>query len=181
MSDKRRLDDARKMMRRQGGPGAPSIERIEAEVRSDLNLPITSSPDIKGLKQARTTQVKQKAGHYVGTYILEWGFDVPKDGVADFHAWLAENEPLLASCPSGIAYRGTFVATFGPTNRPEGRYRTYWSLDNLSDLEKFAANGGGGAKKRFARLLTTFMSFRDSEKGSGYSQLYQVAAGTPQY
>ena len=177
MSEKKKLDELRKMMRQHGGPGNPSIEKLEAEVRSDAFLPITRSPQVKALKDAKASKVR-KGGHYVGTFVLEWGFDVPLDQIEQFHSWLADNEEKLAKSPAGVAYRGTFVATFGPSNRPEGRYRTYWSLDELNDLENFAP---GGSSKAFGRVLSTFVSFRDNEKGTGYSQLYQVAAGTPQY
>lgn len=180
MSATKNLDELKRIMRQHGGPGNPSIEKLEAEVRSDAFLPITRSSHVKALKEAESKNVKSKVGHYVGTFVLEWGFDVPKDQVDDFHEWLADKEKDLAKCPSGIAYRGTFIATFGPANRPEGRYRTYWSLDEIKNLEKFDPNAAG-VKKSFSKRLREFVSFRDDEKGSGYSQLYQVAAGTPQY
>ena len=181
MSDRKKFDDLKKMMRQHGGPGSPSIERLEAEVRSDAFLPITRSPQVKALRDAKTSKVRRSLGHYVGTFILEWGFDVDPDQVDEFHAWLESNEAKLAKCPSGIAYRGTFVATFGPANRPEGRYRTYWSLDELKNLEDFAPAAAGGKRNPFSKLLNAFVSYRDIKKGTGHSQLYQVAAGTPQY
>lgn len=180
MSSKKTLDDLKKMMRQHGGPGNPSIEKLEAEVRSDAFLPITRSPQIKALKETKSSKVKSSVGHYVGTFVLEWGFDVAKDQVEVFHAWLTNHEKELAKCPSGMAYRGTFVATFGPANRPEGRYRTYWSLDELNTLEKFDPQASG-VSKAFSKRLGEFMSFRDDESTNGSSQLYQVAAGTPQY
>ena len=181
MSDRKKFDELKRTMRQHGGPGNPSIEKLEAEVRSDAFLPITRSPQVKALKNAKTSKVRKAVGHYVGTFILEWGFDIEQDQVDAFHDWLGENEEKLAKCPSGIAYRGTFVATFGPANRPEGRYRTYWSLDELKNLEDFAPAASGSRKNTFGKLLNAFVSFRDTEKGTGHSQLYQVAAGTPQY
>jgi hypothetical protein len=167
------------MMRQHGGPGNPSIDKLEAEVRSDAFLPITRSTNVDSLGNAQSSKVKRTGGHYVGTFVLEWGFDVPMEQVDEFHQWLAANEKTLAKCPAGVAYRGTFIATFGPANRPEGRYRTYWSLDELKNLESFAP--GAGRRSAFSKALASFVSFRDVEKGTGYSQLYQVAAGTPQY
>lgn len=160
MSRKKKLDELREMMRQHGGPGDPSIEKLEAEVRSDAFLPITRSSQVKALKDAKSSKVRRSVGHYVGTFVLEWGFDVEPDQVDQFHAWLAENEEKLAKCPAGLAYRGTFVATFGPASRPEGRYRTYWSLDELKDLEHFAP---GTTPKTFGKLLSAFISFRDNE------------------
>jgi hypothetical protein len=180
MSEKENRDELKKMMRRHGGPGNPSIDKLEAEVRSDAFLPITRSPKVADLSNAKSSKVKSSGSHHVGTFVLEWGFDVPTDMVDDFHDWLTANEKKLAKCPSGVAYRGTFIATFGPANRPEGRYRTYWSLDELKNLESFAP-GASGRRSAFNKALASFVSFRDVEKGTGYSQLYQVAAGTPQY
>ncbi len=180
MSKKKDLNELKKAMRRHGGPGNPSVDKMEAEVRSDAFLPITRSRGLPGLNQARSSRVKSTGSAHVGTYVLEWGFDVAIDHVDQFHAWLADHESNLARAPTGVAYRGTYIATFGPAYRPEGRYRTYWALDEMSNLESFAPRETG-RRSPFSRALAEFLSFRDESRGTGYSQLYQVAAGTPQY
>ena len=182
MTKKKDLGDLKKAMRRHGGPGNPSVEKMEAEVRSDAFFPITRSRNLPGLNQASSSRIKSTGTQHLGTYILEWGFDVAPEHADQFHQWLTDNEGKLGRCPKGIAYRGTFMAAFGPASRPEGRYRTFWALDEMNALESFAPKEAGeGRRTAFSNTLAEFVSFRDNSRGTGYSQLFQVAAKTPQY
>ena len=58
MSATKNLDELKRIMRQHGGPGNPSIEKLEAEVRSDAFLPITRSAHVKELKEAESNNVK---------------------------------------------------------------------------------------------------------------------------
>ena len=185
MQSKKSLEKVKNLVRRRRGPTSPSVRLLEPEVRSDLILPVTASGQVRLVGEAHTGKHKKQA--HAGVFVVEWGFDVADEQVSNFHQWLAQNEPkLAANCPKGVAYKGTFVATFGPASRADGRYRTFWALDAIENSMYFGTDygkGGGKDKSRsaFNKLLKEFVSFRDAAKATGFSQLYQIAAGTPQY
>ena len=166
------LKSLRKIMDQSSVKRAPLVQAIEPEVRTDMNLPVT--PGINVPDRGK----RLKNGELLGVYIVEWGYDVPEDQWIAFHDWLSKNERQLAeTCPGGIEYRGTYLAVFGPTHRADGRYSTFWGLTSLADIEDFGTKG----KKEFQKLMREFHSFRDTQSGTGFSQLYQIAAGTPGY
>ena len=70
---------------------------------------------------------------------------------------------------------------FGPTHRSDGRYSTFWALSSLKNIEDFGAKGPDAKSKQFQKLLRDFRGFREPDSKTGFSQLYQVAAGTPMY
>lgn len=181
MQSKRSLKKVRRLVRQGRGPVSPSVRLLEPEVRSDLIFPVTASDQVRLVGEARAGKHKKQA--HAGIFIIEWGFDVSVQQVSNFHQWLAQNEPkLAASCPTGVAYKGTFVATFGPASRADGRYRTFWALDAIENSMYFGTDyKKDKGRPAFNRLLKEFMSFRDAATATGFSQLYQIAAGTPQY
>lgn len=168
--DKRRnsrLTAVRKIIKREGARRGPSVGGVDPEVRTDGTLPVDPDGSSRGV-------------HALGNYVVEWGYDVPESKWSDFHQWLAANEKALAqNVPSGVVYKGTVVAVFGPVNRPDGRYRTFWTLDRTARIEEFATKGKGN----FKELLAQLVAFR--KRGdcceNGFSQLYQVAAAVPTY
>lgn len=172
MTRKKALKQVRGAIGRERGPAAPTVDLLEPEVRSDLVLPVTRSQNVAGIKQ------RVKSGTNVGIYVVEWGYDVTEGQADDFHRWLEANEVDLAKhCPRGVEYKGTFVAAFGPAHRSDGRYRTFWVFDSLATIETF----GEGGSASFRRLRQELVSHRDDASRTGFSQIYQLAAGTPIY
>ena len=168
------LKRVRKIIERQGAVRAPSVNAVEPEVRTDSSLPVTPGSGATGLDQ------NIKAGAALGVYVVEWGYDVPEAKWRDFHNWLNKNERKLAQAAlkakSGVFYKGTVVAVFGSSHRPDGRYRTFWALSSLESVERFWTKDAA-----FRDLVKALLRFRDRSSGTGFSQLYQVAAGAPTY
>ena len=127
------LKRVRKVIERQGAVRAPSVDAVEPEVRTDSSLPVTPGSGATGLDETI------KAGAALGVYVVEWGYDVPEAKWKEFHDWLNKNERSLAQAAqkanSGVVYKGTVVAVFGPSHRPDGRYRTFWALSSLQSVE----------------------------------------------
>jgi hypothetical protein len=168
-----RLTAARTIVERQDARRVPSVNAVDPEVRTDSSIPITPPEDnVKDLNELI------KSGAAIGAYVVEWGYDVPEAKWAEFHKWLAGNERTLAAkAPSGVLYKGTVVAVFGPLHRPDGRYRTFWALGALQDAQRFWVTGDA----TFKNLVQQLLSFRDRASGTGFSQLYRTAAGSPVY
>jgi hypothetical protein len=147
----------------------PSVDAVEPEVRTDNSLPFTQ-PDAQFVRSSNAD----------AALIVEWGFDVAEAKWAEFHKWLAANEADLAKAAPGpgVIYKGTVVAVFGPLHRPDGRYRTFWALNSIQDVQNFWTNS---KSKDFQRLVKELVAFRDRTSKSGFSQLYRVAAGAPVY
>jgi len=164
------LKQARRAVSRNLRPVGPAVDLLEPEVRSDVVLPLTSSAGLVG--------ELLKSGGLVGVFVVEWGYDAAEDNMDSFHSWLSKNEGKLAkSVPKGTTYRGTYVAAYGPAYPKSGRYRTFWTFRSLDDIQHFGENGTDVFKKLRHELL----GFRDRSSGTGFSQIYQVAAGTPLY
>jgi hypothetical protein len=112
--DKKReskLTAVRKMIKRRGARRGPSVGAVDPEIRTDGGLPVSGGTGDKDLKE------EIKAGHALGAYVVEWGYDVPELKWRDFHKWLLDNEVKLArAVPDGVVYKGTVVAVFGPLN-----------------------------------------------------------------
>lgn len=169
---KSKLKTVRNIIRRQAVTRAPSVHAVEPEVRTDMTITVTPGDNVRD----RDTRIGK--GELLGVYIVEWGYDVDEGQWDNFHKWLAKNEQRLAStCPGGVAYKGTYLAVFGPTHRTDGRYSTFWALNALDGIQNFGTKGG----REFQKLLKEFLSFRDTAGRTGFSQLYQIAAGTPAY
>jgi len=133
------LKSLRRIMDQGGVKRAPLVQAVEPEVRTDMNLPVTPGVNVP----ERGKRVKR--GELLGVYIVEWGYDVPPGQWGRFHDWLSKNEQQLAeTCPGDIEYRGTYLAVFGPTRRPDGRYSTFWGLTSLTDIEDFGTKGEDG-------------------------------------
>jgi len=169
-----KLTAARQIIKRHGAKRGPSVGAVDPEFRTDGGLPASGGTGDKDLRE------ETKEGNALGAYVVEWGYDVPESNWSAFHTWLAENEVRLArTVPPGVHYKGTVVAVFGPLNRPDGRYRTFWALDSTSCIESFWLEG----KSEFKTLVAALVAFR--QRGdcceNGFSQLYQVAAGAPTY
>lgn len=90
-------------------------------------------------------------------FIVQAGFDLETDKEADFQPWLAENEPkIVAACPDGIDYLGTFAVIFGDSD-DVGAYRTVWAMDGYAGLDAFADAVKAGGE--FAELMDGLGSF----------------------
>lgn len=98
-------------------------------------------------------------------FIVQTRFDVEKDREADLQPWLAENESqLVAACPSGIQYLGTFANILGD-ERDVGAYRTLWAMDNYAGLD--ALSGAMKEGGEFARLMDELGSFTLGRQDGG--------------
>ena len=81
--------------------------------------------------------------HLFASIFVKWVFTVPMEEIRDFHAWLRENEAGMAAdlkaLNRGVGYKGTYgVATTqdaGYLKIP--RYRTYWTFDSRSAMDKW--------------------------------------------
>jgi hypothetical protein len=161
----------RKIIERHGARRAPSVDAIEPEVRTDSSHPVGEVDD-------KDVNNRIESGYALGAYIVEWGYDVPEKRWDEFHKWLRDNEAKLAKAhPKGVFYKGTVVALFGPTHRPDGNYRTFWVLTSIDGVQSFWTHGSDV----FKGLVRELLKFRDRTAGTGFSQLYQIAAGAPVY
>ncbi len=169
-----KLTAARQIIKRHGAKRGPSVGAVDPEFRTDGGLPVSGGTGDKDLPK----QIEK--GNALGAYVVEWGYDIPESQWTAFHTWLAQNEINLAKAvPPGVHYKGTVVAVFGPLNRPDGRYRTFWALDSTTHIQEFWLKG----EREFKKLVKELVAFR--ERGeccqNGFSQLYQVAAGATTY
>jgi hypothetical protein len=70
-------------------------------------------------------------------FVVAWIYTVKEDDIAAFHAAVrayetANQGPAVAS---GVSYRGSYAATISAI-APDFEYRTYWGLNELSELQK---------------------------------------------
>src|SRR3712207_1633047 len=118
------LEAATRLLRSGDGVPAPAVEPLRAVVRSGEQFFLSDQgvPDF-----------------FVGSHVIEWGYEVAPERAAEFRNWLAANEATLnANAPPGVRYRGTFAVTF-QSDLSLGSYRTIWTFAALADLTKVAA------------------------------------------
>jgi hypothetical protein len=139
----------------------PAVARLRTDVRSGENFLIATSGTLPDL--------------FVGSIVIEWGYDVAKEKSADFHTWLGQNEKTLAAqCPTGVQYRGTY-AVFAQSDNSLGEYRTVWAFDSLATMEQLAAEVSKGSD--FGKLVQALSGFRNDVPGASRSQqIYHPAA-----
>jgi hypothetical protein len=163
------LDIVKAMIRRRNTLEAPSIDLIAPEVRTAMTFRVSSTI----LKDVKDRIAK---GTHLGQFVVEWGYDVAIDNVAEFQAKLNDIEKKLATkAPNGVVYKGTFLV-YMSSDKTGGRYRTFWAFDSLAGIE---AMGADAADKGFKLAVAALGSFVDRSNGAGITQsLYQTAAGT---
>jgi hypothetical protein len=156
----------------------PSVDRVEVRVRSDAQF-LFRDP----LKRGVSSEVQDaiggavKDGWMLGTFVVEWGFDVKDGMIAQFHAWLQNHEQhIVDSQPEGVSYRGTY-GVFSTTEKRTGRYRTIWTFASFAGMQEF---GHRLADKDapFTQLMADLVGFWDRRPGAGTSQqIYPPAQG----
>ena len=155
------IDMATQAMKDQRWATAPKVSPLRSDIRSGENFLIATSGNLPEL--------------FIGSVVVEWGFEVSRDRAAAFHAWLVENETSLASeCPAGVQYRGTY-GVFAQSERTLGSYRTVWSFASLAALELLAQEVA--ATSSFGTRVQALTAFRDESIGASRSQqIYHPAA-----
>lgn len=156
----------------------PRVDSVEVHVRSDAQF-LFRDP----LKRGTRSEVQDaiaaavKDGWMLGTFVLEWGYDVKDGMIGQFHAWLQSHEKhIVDSQPDGAFYRGTY-GVFSTSEKRSGRYRTVWTFASFAGMQEF---GSRLADKDapFTQLITDLMGFMDRRPGAGTSQqIYQPAQG----
>lgn len=156
----------------------PSVDAVEVHVRSDMSF-IFRDP----LKRGVSSEVQDaigaavKHGWMLGTFVVEWGYDVKDGMIGQFHAWLQNHEQhIVDSQPDGVSYRGTY-GVFSTTEKRTGRYRTLWTFASFAGMQEL---GHRLADKDapFTQLIADLMGFMDRRPGAGTSQqIYQPAQG----
>lgn len=161
MTDTTPLDAATAALRNQAWATPPEVARLRTDVRSGENFLIATTGALPPL--------------FIGPVIIEWGFEVPRETSAAFHAWLAANETnLAAECPPGVQYRGTY-AIFAQSQEL-GAYRTIWTFDTMAAMETLAAEVD--AATSFGTRLQALTAFRDERIGAARSQQILHPAAT---
>ncbi len=140
----------------------PVVERLRSEVRSGENFLIGGG---------------QAQQNFIGTIVIEWGYDVAPDKAQDFRNFLLAKEPTMSQeCPGGVHYRGTY-AVWSQSVAQLGQYRTVWAFDSLADLAKVEQAVSGATI--FGQLVRELTAYRSAAAGASRSQqMYQPAAGT---
>lgn len=144
MSDNKRIDAIRSMIRQGRRSAAPSAEPLVTEVRTDgvVNVPIPAGAAPFAIGQA---------------LLIEWRFRLAWPEVEAFHKWLADNEAALSNGMQQenlkVLYRGTYVV-LGDDHHVS--YRSYWSYDHpdeLKDWDKVNQARTAGLKKVRERVV----------------------------
>ena len=156
----------------------PAIDPVEVHVRSDASF-IFRDP----LKRGVSTEVQDaiagavKDGWMLGTFVVEWGYDVKDGMIAQFHAWLQSHEQhIVDSQPDDVSYRGTY-GVFSTTEKKTGRYRTVWTFASFAGMQEFGHKLSDKTAP-FTQLVIDLMGYWDRRLGAGTSQqIYQPAQG----
>lgn len=140
----------------------PVVERLRSEVRSGENFLIGGG---------------QAQANFIGTIVIEWGYDVAAGDAQNFRDFLLANElSLHQECPGGVHYRGTY-AVWSQSIGQLGQYRTVWAFDSLADFAKIEQAVSG--ETLFGQLIRQLTAYRSTAAGASRSQqMYQPAAGT---
>ena len=158
------VDLATQVMKNQRWATAPKVSPLRSDIRSGENFLIATSGNLPEL--------------FIGSVVVEWGFEVPRDRAAAFHTWLTENETSLASeCPAGMQYRGTY-GVFAQSERTLGSYRTVWSFASLAALDLLAKEAAAGSS--FGNRVQALTAFRDESIGVSRSQQIYLPAANAQ-
>jgi hypothetical protein len=139
------IDFVAKLARRAGTPAKPAVNEFVSEVRSDsiFNVPERRRNDL---------------GYTLGSMVIEWGFRLPLSKVAEFQAFLNDNEKFIADCceklMEGVHYRGTYMAI----NGLRAVYRTYWAYDTPKAVDAWNT-ALEDKSSTFYSLMTELRSF----------------------
>ena len=166
------------LIKSEGMLDPPSADHMEPVVRTGQTFPFRDPlkrgvpPDHQQALQAGITD-----GWLIGTFVVEWGYDVADDKASRFRRWLLDNEKEIYNCqPDGVLYKGTY-AVFSSSEKGMGEYRTVWVFASLQGMQNFGAELSNDTST-FARLIKELNSFRDRDRGAGRSQqIYLAAAG----
>ena len=166
------------LMKSEGTLAAPSVEQIEPVVRTGLCF-MFRDPMKQGVPPAQQKILQDgiSSGWLIGTFVVEWGYDVPKDRAMAFPQWLLANEKkIYAAQPEGVHYKGTY-AVFSTSDKGMGEYRTVWAYDSFEAMQVFAAELSN-QRSKFGGLVREMIDFRDADRAAGRSQqIYLAAAG----
>jgi hypothetical protein len=161
MSTPTNLDTIRKLLERQHRPASPSVELIEPEIRTGTSYAVTAA-----MQPAAIAALDPEARPFEARCPLyvEWSYDVAEEKVGDFQSWLETNEAdLAASCPDGVKYLGTYVASFGP-GIEERRFKTLWGYQRIAAFDSFAAAARSSGS--FSQLLSVLTAFQRRDSNS---------------
>jgi hypothetical protein len=177
MTDKSPLD---RLIDLVGAAGAapPRVDAVDIHVRSDMSF-IFRDPLKRGVASEvqDTIGAALKDGWMLGSFVVEWGFDVKDGMIGQFHAWLQNHEQhIVDSQPDGVSYRGTY-GVFSSTEKGSGRYRTIWTFNSFAGMQDLG-HRLADKDSPFTQLISDMMGFVDRRPGSGTSQqIYQPAQG----
>ena len=154
----------------------PEVEPLEPVIRSGDTF-LFRDPRKRGATAEEQDFVEGslKDGLLVGTFIVEWGYDIKKGQHEKFRRWLLDHERLLAlSAPEDVGYKGTYVVT-SSTEKQAGDYRTIWAFASLRGPQNLAAEVAN-EHSPFARLWNELNQFRDGDSSNRSQQNLSPAA-----
>jgi hypothetical protein len=161
------------------GAEAPRATPVEVHLRSGVSF-VLRDPTRRGVPTSRQDVIKRGLdnGWLLGAFVSEWGYDVRRRLIPQFHRWLEANEAsIVASQPDGVSYRGTY-AVFSTSEKGSGAYRTVWTFNSFAGMQDFGYHLADEAGS-FARLVTELLRFVDRDRQAGTSQqIYQPAQGS---
>jgi hypothetical protein len=171
-----RATSARALLSTRNRLDAPDVAPAQLEIRSGIGILFRDAMKRGVPAEAQEEIFTNLANHVlVGSFISEWGFDVPYEKAREFHAWLAANErPISHACPPGVKYRGTYAIASGD-RRLTGRYRTVWSFDAFGGMQDLAYALGDEATA-LRRLFDEFNAFRDRSSTAAEVEWLMVPA-----
>lgn len=155
---------------------APSVEPLEPVIRSGDTF-LFRDPLKRGTTAEEQDVIRESlaGGYLIGTFVVEWGYNIKKGQHGRFRRWLLDNERhLAASAPEDVAYKGTYVVT-SSTEKQAGEYRTIWTFISLRGPQNLAARLAD-QQAPFTRLWNELNEFRDGDSPTRSQQNYSPAA-----
>jgi hypothetical protein len=158
---------------------APSVTPVDVHLRSGVSF-VLRDPMRRGVPSARQDVIKRglEKGWLLGAFVSEWGYDVRRELIPQFHRWLEVNEgSIVGTQPEGVSYRGTY-AVFSTSEKGSGSYRTVWTFSSFAGMQDFGYFLADETRP-FARVVTELVRFIDRDRHAGTSQqIYQPAQGS---
>jgi hypothetical protein len=116
------LEQIKGLIHRHGEIDPPAADSLMPEVRSNDVIPIRPRP--------------AAIDYVLGAIVVEWTFGVPYKAAANFHAFLRDNEKMIATAVKthvqGAQYLGTYWSVgYGPSV-----YRTLWSYETEAAMKQ---------------------------------------------
>jgi len=176
MEQNDRLVRLRRLIRSGRAVERPEVAPLDPVIRSGDTF-LFRDPRKRGTTAEEQEFVEDslKKGFLVGSFIVEWGYDIKKGCHDKFRRWLLDHERLLAgSAPEDVRYKGTYVTT-SSTEKQAGDYRTIWVFESLRGPQNLAEEVAKEGSL-FARLWHELNQFRDGDSPHRSQQNYSPAA-----